>query len=231
MAADDPAGRSLTEATVLDRVVTPRGEWVLRQVGRDFEVIANGTFLMDTRDGRSERRLVSAALKRHPAARRLLIGGLGVGFSLIQAVAHPGWDRIVVVEVEPVLLDWHGRYLGSLTGEALADPRVRVLVADVGAVLAQAPRAYDVICLDTDNGPGWTVTDANRHLYAEDGVAAAVAALDEGGVLAYWSAHADAGFRALLARHLTDVQAVDVPSRLPRAEPDVVLLGRRPAGG
>jgi len=91
--------------SVVERVTTPRGELVLRQDGEHFEVISNGVFLMDTRDGRSERLLVTAALAAHPEPRSLLIGGLGVGFSLAAAVADSRLREITVVEIEPVLID------------------------------------------------------------------------------------------------------------------------------
>ncbi|HET9944209.1 MAG TPA: hypothetical protein VFR56_01055, partial [Actinomycetes bacterium] len=116
------------EPVVLERTTTPRGELVLRRVGEHLEVVSNGVFLMDTRDGRSERLLVRAALDVHPDPRRLLIGGLGVGFSLVEAVAEPALTAIDVVEIEPDLVGWHATHLGHLTGAALADPRVRVVV-------------------------------------------------------------------------------------------------------
>src|SRR3954471_20013401 len=83
-------------AELLERVETARGELVLRRAGEHFEVISNGVFLMDTRDGRSERMLVRAALETVPGARSMLIGGLGVGFSLLEAVSDPQLDRIDV---------------------------------------------------------------------------------------------------------------------------------------
>jgi spermidine synthase len=78
------------EPRVLERAATPRGELVLRQVGDDLEVISNGVFLMDTRDGGSERALVHEAVADHQHPQRLLIGGLGVGFSLLEALDQPG---------------------------------------------------------------------------------------------------------------------------------------------
>ena len=158
-------------------MTTPRGELVLRRVDGAFEVISNGVFLMDTRDGRSERALVRAAVARHPEARRLLVGGLGVGFSLLEAVATPGLTDIDVVEIEPVLVGWHETHLRDLTGSALHDPRVTVLQRDVRDHLRASPGRYDIVCLDVDNGPGWTVTEDNAELYSAAGLATCVEAL------------------------------------------------------
>jgi len=206
---------------------------VLRRVGEHLEVVSNGVFLMDTRDGRSERLLVRAALDAHPGPGRLLVGGLGVGFSLVEAVAEAGLTVIDVVEIEPDLVTWHQTHLRHVTGAALADRRVRVRVADLrdhlAAVAVDEPSGrYDVVCLDVDNGPGWTVFEGNAELYAAAGLEQALAALRPGGVLAVWSAHASRGFEALLRERLSDVRVETVDVHLARGEPDVVYVGRKP---
>lgn len=216
------------DAVTLDRVTTPRGELVLRRVGTDFEVVSNGVFLMDTRDGGSERALVREALALHGAARSILVGGLGVGFSLLEAVDDPRLRSVVVVEIEQRLVDWHATHLAALTGEAMADPRVEVVVSELREHLAAASHGYDVLCLDVDNGPDWTVTDDNAALYRRDGLALMQDALAPGGVLAVWSARRSPAYETLLREHLSDVRVVQVDVRLARAEPDVVYLGRRP---
>jgi len=210
------------EPVVLDRVTTPRGELVLRRVDGAFEVISNGVFLMDTRDGRSERALVRAAVAKHPEARRLLVGGLGVGFSLLEAVASPGLTDIDVVEIEPVLVGWHETHLRDLTGSALHDPRVEVLQRDVRDHLRASPGRYDIVCLDVDNGPGWTVTEDNAELYGADGLATCVEALVPGGVLAVWSAHRSPAYEQLVRESLGNFEVVEV--EVARGEPDVVYL-------
>lgn len=154
----------------LDRREGPYGEVVLRRRGDDFEIIANGCFLMDTSDGRSERLLIDAALAALPAGRRepaVLIGGLGVGFSLVRAAAEPRWGRIVVAEREQAIVDWHrGGPLAGLSAAALADPRTAVLTTDLVAYLGSTTDRYDALCLDIDNGPDWTVTEDNGNLYS-----------------------------------------------------------------
>jgi len=218
-----------TDPEVLDRVDTPRGELVLRRVGNDLEVVSNGVFLMDTRDGRSERALVHQAVAAHGRAQDLLVGGLGVGFSLVEAVGVVDLVTIVVVEIEPVLVGWHRTHLADRTAEALADPRVHLEVADVADHLAACPGAYDVVCLDVDNGPDWTVTEANAGLYGAEGLDRCLAALRPGGVLAVWSANAAPTYEALLRAYLDDVQVLTVEAYVERGGPDVVYLGRHRA--
>jgi spermidine synthase len=217
--------------TVLDRVDTPRGELVLRGDGRHFEVISNGVFLMDTRDGASERLLVRAALDRHDLPRTVLIGGLGVGFTLVEALADPRVGRVVVVEREPALIGWHGSWLAPYSAGALDDPRTTVVCADLVDWLAEptlAPAAVDVACLDTDNGPDWLVTQGNAALYGTSGLGWLRSLLAPGGVAAFWSATASAAFAERLAAVFGSAETLAVPSaNAPRGEPDVVFLAHR----
>jgi len=94
---------------VIARVGTPRGELVLRRAGDGVELISNGTVLMDTCDGRSERLLVEAALGRHDAPQDVLPGGLGVGFSLLAALSDTRVRHVTVAEIEPALVEWHAK--------------------------------------------------------------------------------------------------------------------------
>ena len=214
---------------MLDRVDTPRGELVLRADGDHLEVISNGVFLMDTRDGDSERLLVQAALQRHPAPDTLLIGGLGVGFSLVEALADPRVVRVVVVEREAALLRWHQSWLAPYSGQALSDARTTVVCADLVDWLREvAAGTIDVACLDTDNGPDWLVTPGNAALYDSDGLSRLAAALAPAGLAAFWSASASPEFQDRLASAIGPVEVLTVPSTsAPRGEPDVVFLSRR----
>ncbi|MFJ8471702.1 spermidine synthase [Kitasatospora sp. NPDC094011] len=217
----------------LDRREGPFGEVVLRQRGRHYEIIANGCFLMDTADGRSERLLIQAALDELDrtggvSAPTVLIGGLGVGFSLAYAVAEPRWARIAVVEREGAIIGWHrSGPLGAFSGGALDDERVAVLHTDLLEYLAAADgERYDALCLDIDNGPDWTVTDSNSGLYGADGLAVLRHRLRPGGVLAVWSAQPSADFEeALRSAGFADVVSREVP--VGRGVPDVVHLARR----
>ncbi|WP_077193460.1 spermidine synthase family protein [Streptomyces lydicus] len=228
----------------LDRREGPYGEVVLRQ--RDgspagpgtpaapviYEIIANGCFLMDTSDGRSERLLVDAALAALPAGRArpaVLIGGLGVGFSLARAAEQPRWGRIAVVEREAAVIDWHRTGpLSEVSAAALADPRCAILHTDLVAHLRAGGDTYDALCLDIDNGPDWTVTEGNDTLYSPTGLAACHDRLTPGGVLAVWSAQPSPAFEeALRNAGFSGVRTEEIP--VVRGVPDVVHLARKGA--
>lgn len=230
----------------LDRREGPYGEVVLRQRAEPpaapgtggsgtpgasviYEIIANGCFLMDTSDGRSERLLIDAALDALPAGRTrpsVLIGGLGVGFSLARAAQQPHWGRIVVVEREEAVIDWHRTGpLSAVSAAALADPRSEILHTDLVAHLRTdaGQDTYDALCLDIDNGPDWTVTEDNDSLYSPDGLAACRDRLTPGGVLAVWSAQPSPAFEdALRNAGFSGVHTEEIP--VVRGVPDAVHL-------
>lgn len=215
---------------VLDRREGPYGEVVLRRHGELLQIIANGCFLMDTSDGRSERLLVDAAyaaLDGRPQP-DVLIGGLGVGFSLAHAAADPRWGRITVVEREPAIVEWHrSGPLSELSAAALADPRTDILKTDLVAFVNETCATFDALCLDIDNGPDWTVTDSNENLYSPAGLASCTRVLRPGGVLAVWSAQPSPEFeRTLWNAGFQQVRTEEIP--VARGVPDVVHLAVRP---
>jgi spermidine synthase len=210
---------------VLERVRGRLGELVLRGDGRDFEVISNGVFLMDTRNGTSERLLVRVALRDLRGPSSLLIGGLGVGFSLAEALASELVKRVTVVEIEPAVIGWNRTHLAAVSGGALEDPRVEVVCADVLDWLGSTGRRFQAICMDVDNGPGWTVAEANRALYAQQGLALLRERLAPGGALTVWSASSSDEFASLLERSFLRVERFAV--EVPRGEPDVIYAAWR----
>ncbi|MFJ8109879.1 spermidine synthase [Streptomyces sp. NPDC096132] len=216
---------------VLDRREGPHGEIVLRRHGELLQIIANGCFLMDTSDGRSERLLVDAALAAldgRPAP-DLLIGGLGVGFSLAHAAAEPRWRAVTVVERERAVVDWHlDGPLSAVSARALADPRTKIVETDLLDYVNETCDTFDVVCLDIDNGPGWTVTEDNDGLYSVAGLAGCARVLTPGGVLAVWSAQPSPEFEGTLGNAgFQQVRTEEIP--VARGVPDVVHLAVRPA--
>jgi spermidine synthase len=208
------------------------GELVLRRDGKHYEIISNGVFLMDTRNGESERLLITTAVDAVATAGshapvRVLIGGLGVGFSLAEALRLPAVAAVTVVEIEPAVVDWHRTLLRPFSKGALDDPRVRVVRADLLDWLAEpGGGSFEAICLDIDNGPDWTVTPANARLYGGTGLDLVARRLAPRGVLAVWSAGASPAFEELLRGRFTEVQVRPVP--VPRGEPDLIYLARGP---
>lgn len=158
----------------------------LRRRGEVTELIVGGAFAMDTVDVSTEVELATLALSRHRAPRRVLIGGLGLGFTAAAALADPRVEEVTVVEVARPLAEWAQ---AGLLPTDLHHPRLRIEVGDVAGVLARSERTWDVVLLDVDNGPGFLVHPANAALYSEGGVRRAYDVLAVGGVLAIWSSH------------------------------------------
>jgi spermidine synthase len=210
---------------IVARAQGRQGELALRAVGDHYEIISNGVFLMDTRNGESERLLVRLALRDRPPRSRLLIGGLGVGFSLAESLRSDLVERVTVVEIEPQIIEWNRTLLAPFSEGALMDPRVEIVNDDLIGWLERAGEPFDAICLDIDNGPAWTVTEANGELYSSEGLALLRRRLTRGGVLTIWSAAKTQGFDEKLQLAFDRVEAVSVP--VPRGEPDVVYVASR----
>jgi spermidine synthase len=174
------------------------GEVVLRRHGTVYELIVNGVFLMDTAATSTEELLAEAVLDRHAAPRRILVGGLGLGFTTAALLHDPRVERIDVVEIEPLLVDWLRAGLVPKARAVVDDPRVDVQVTDLRDALAGADPVYDAILIDVDNGPDFLVSGKNAPLYEPPALAAAVAALTSTGMLAVWSSHRSPRLRAAL---------------------------------
>lgn len=175
-----------TPATIA-RAECAVGEVALRSRGPHTELIVNGAFVMDTVDVSTEVALATHALERHLDPRRVLVGGLGLGFTARAVLDDPRVEQATIVEIASPLIEWAGA--GMLPAAGLDDERLTLRAGDVAEVLAQTLGEWDLILLDVDNGPGFLVRDANAALYAEAGLAAAARALRRGGILAIWSSH------------------------------------------
>ncbi len=188
----------------LDVFTTPDGQRLtLHHRDGDYSIHLDGHELMSTRVHGSETALGKLACRPlgNVRAPRVLIGGLGLGFTLVAALeVLPREAEVVQAEVFPVVLEWHHKHLQSLA-VPLDDPRVRIHIGDVARLIArhEGPR-FHAILLDTDNGPDATCVDSNVSLYDDSGVALTRAALEPGGTLAVWSAHREPTFTRRLRR-------------------------------
>jgi spermidine synthase len=216
------------------RSVSEHGELVLR-TRRDpgggpsvLELRANGLFVMDSAEHASENALADATLALVEDPRRVLVGGLGLGFTLDRVLADRRVEECVAVEIEPALVDWmrdgtipHGQQL-------LADRRARVVVADVAQAVAEAmPASYDVILLDVDNGPDNLVHQENAGLYREPFLRSAYEVLRPGGVLALWSAAPAPELLARLERVFPEVEEMGTEVRLQQRDERYWLYAAR----
>ena len=170
-------------------------------LGDRFAMRVDGQELMNSGSHGSEKKLAvygCAGLARTPGV-RVLIGGLGMGFTARAALDVLASDaEVVVVESVAAVVRWNREVLGHLAGAPLADPRVSIVEADVVDAIAEATSRYDVILLDVDNGPSAFTTYKNRRLYSAEGLQSARNALRRGAVLGVWSTFQDASFTARL---------------------------------
>jgi spermidine synthase len=198
----------------LARASTARGdELLLRERMGTFEIRCNGWDLMSNRAHYSEQWMARIACQRlRTAARRVLIGGLGMGFTLRAALdVLPVAAQVVVAELLPDIIAWNHGVLAPLTNHPLGDPRVRVECADVAELLQ--PDSFDAILLDVDNGPGAVMLCGNTSLYSPEGVQRMHRALRREGILAVWSASPSPPFEQSLSDAGLCWDRTDVPAR------------------
>jgi spermidine synthase len=203
---------------LMDTASVPGGGMRIRLFRRGEEYAIRGdTFeLMNSRLHGSEEALARLAC-RHAAARdqtQVLIGGLGMGYTLAAALNALGADsRVIVAELVPAVVRWNRGPLGHLAGHPLQDDRVVVRTIDIADALQSAESVYDVIILDVDNGPDGLTRSENDWIYGNSGLAVAHGALRPHGVLAVWSASSDSAFTARLRRVGFEAEAVQVSAR------------------
>ena len=185
---------------------------ILHEQDGDYSISFGGQELMHSRASASELLLGEIAVQKlwkTPKA-HILVGGLGLGFSLLTVLKAVQPDAIVhVVELIPEVADWNRDFLRDLNGNLLDDPRVKLEIADVKTVIRKAnPNTYDSILLDVDNGPRGMVKDSNNSLYSRKGMRAARTALKPGGRVAVWSAGEDEFFHERMERAEFHVRSI-----------------------
>ena len=217
---------------IIDQARAPDGtELVLARRGSkncEWVVRAAGHVLMSSRAHGSEETLARYALERVKAPRAVLIGGLGLGFTLRAALdALPVDSRVIMAELVPELVEWNRRHVGDLAGRPLDDPRCQVRIGDVFDAITASSAATDLILLDVDNGPSALAHSRNSRLYSEAGVRACWAALRPGGVLALWSAGHDARYADILGRAGFHVEVKTVAARPGSGARDILVLATK----
>jgi len=212
----------------LDRFTTPAGqELTLHRRDGDYFVHLDGDELMSSRAPGSERELARLACGGLRGRPRVLIGGLGLGFTLRAAldVLPPGAE-VVVAEVFARVIDWNRAYLPDLQAGALTDRRTRIVEGDVWSLIVrEAP--WDAILLDVDNGPVAWCLESNRRLYDRSGLLQIQAALAPGGTVAFWSASSDPRFVRLLRKCGFDATSHAVRARGERGARHAIFVARR----
>ena len=220
--------------SLLDTAQVPGGGGELRLMrrGDEFSIMLGANQLMSSRLSGSEEALATLAIEKIRARERprILIGGLGMGFTLRAALAALGTKaQIVVAELVPAVVRWARGPMAEVFGRSLTDPRVNIRETDVSDLIRASAPMFDAILLDVDNGPEGLTREANDALYDRNGLSAARAALNPGGVLAVWSSGPNLGFTQRLRNVGFDVDEVRVRANCARGGArHVVWLATRP---
>jgi spermidine synthase len=207
------------------------GELGLYQRGVDYFIkIVGGQDLMNTRAHASEDALGLIACKglRGKPKARVLIGGLGMGFTLSAALKTLGVDaEVVVAEIVPAVVEWNRGALGEFAGRPLDDTRAQVQAVDVTLLLQEEAVGFDAIVLDVDNGPDGLTRASNQWLYSKAGLLAAFRALRSGGALAIWSAGPDKAFTRRLREVGFVVEEIPIRAHAGKGARHMIWMARR----
>lgn len=218
----------------IDRVKVPEyeGELVLLKRGAEFSIRTAGTELMNSRCHGSEdalAQLTCSRIKRQSGV-KILIGGLGMGYTLAAALEHSAPDMsITLSELVPAVIRWNKEQLGNLAGMPLNDPRVSVQEEDVMDRIKKGKAQWDAILLDVDNGPEGLTRKTNDRLYGSAGLEASFRALCSGGILAIWSSGTDEAFTSRLKRCGFYTETIMVRARKPgKGSRHTIWLAEKP---
>ncbi|NIQ39576.1 MAG: spermine/spermidine synthase [Proteobacteria bacterium] len=214
---------------IVDRRQTERGEIQLqRQGGAVYEIIYNGIFLMASYNDYSERILARTVLERLPpkvGGYQILIGGLGMGFTLQEVLSWPQVSRTVVIEIEKAVVDWNRSHLAQLNGDALKDPRTVVIQCDLFDFLYQVSEQFDAVLIDVDNGPNWLALEKNKRLYSSKTLRRIKSVLTSDGVFATWSAQRDNAYLEKLSTLFDRAEEISVEEASPPLGESLIYVG------
>ena len=205
------------DVQVIERCSGVAGEIQLQKRGDEYEIIYNGLFLMATYNGTSEKEAVARAIEvvrlKSDEPIRVLMGGLGVGFSLRKALDYQVVCEVVISELEPVIIKWNQNYFGEINGCALGDQRVTVVNKDFRDVLKEEAKkveykrkqGFHVIMVDTDNGSSWLSLPANSFFYEPEGLELIKRTLNPAGAAGFWCASREKAFEDCLKKMFSEV--------------------------
>lgn len=211
---------------------TPDGgqELRLKRRGAEFSIMLGTNELMNSRLSGSEEALATLSCQRIGGRKqpKILIGGLGMGFTLRAALAALDADAAVTVaELVPAVVAWARGPMSEIFAGCLEDPRVTIQEADVGQVIRTEKAAWDAILLDVDNGPEGIVYRGNDQLYSASGLATALTALKPGGVLAVWSQGLDSSFTRRLKQAGFAVEEINIRAHGKRGARHVIWIAAK----
>jgi spermidine synthase len=221
----------MTVWEVIDNAATIDGDdLVLSRFGEEWQVHTGPSLLMSSDEHHSEEALAALAIKKAGAVRRVLVGGLGMGYTLRAALERlPSDAEVVLAETSSALVRWNRTYLGYLAGRPLEDPRVHLELGDVADRIAESNANYDAILLDVDNGPNALVHSTNGSLYGPGGTRAALRSLRPGGVLAVWARWPDDLYVEELQAEGFEAEAVTIAAVADDMPTYTVFLATRPS--
>ena len=218
----------LERQTVASVRMDDGSEFQLARDDDDWIVSVDGRVLMSNRVHDSEEALAERAVAEVDDPHRVLVGGLGLGYTLRTVLdCVPDDAEVTVAEIVPALVVWNRVYLGHLADHPLDDPRCSVVVGDVFDVIARSPRTFDVILLDVDNGPEALAQVKNHRLYGDRGTRAIHAALRPGGVVAVWSAGQNPRYAQRLERLGFHLDVVRVAAHVGSRARHVLFIAKR----
>jgi spermidine synthase len=210
---------------VIERCHSPRGELQLQRRGQEYEIIYNGVFLMATYNGVSEKAAVRECMQMVTVNNRgpfnVLLGGLGVGYSLREALACKDVAHVVVAEIEPSIIRWNRTLFAGLNGQALADQRVEIIEDDfrnllekeADAVMNDQACPYHMVMVDTDNGSSWLSLPSNDFFYSDKGLRLISDILHPAGLASFWCSRREEVFEDKLAKYFSGIKFRCVPEK------------------
>lgn len=198
--------------TTIAQSITENGEIVLRQSSAGYEIIVDGQFLISSASSNSSIALIELGLARLSPRNNLsvLVGGLGLGFSLKTALANPAVSQVTVVELEQRLIEWHHQDLIPGSSGAIQEPRSKIVNRDFLQFCDECQERFDFIAVDIDNGPDWLSHETNSPLYSEKYLKRIGELLHQNCILTIWSAAVSSELKRRLLRIYGNVDEIEV---------------------